>query len=163
AAYLLDLADKSFRTPEEIRRRLGLPIVGHIPYLPRAAPTVAVAAAGGGEVELDSALHTLHRPTSVEAEAYRSVRTTLYFSPHPRDERPHSQTTQEAATKVTESPPPTMDTDRPPLVPNLAVADPHSGRRCLLVAADLRGPRIHRALGLAARVGLAQVIAGTAE
>lgn len=32
-AYLLDVSDRSFRAPEEIRRRLGLPVVGHIPFL----------------------------------------------------------------------------------------------------------------------------------
>ena len=31
-AYLAELSDKSFRTPAEIRRRLGLPVIGHIPY-----------------------------------------------------------------------------------------------------------------------------------
>ena len=30
-AYLAELSDKGFRTPEEIRRRLGLPVIGHIP------------------------------------------------------------------------------------------------------------------------------------
>ncbi len=31
-AYLAERADQSFRTPEEVRRSLGLPIVGHIPH-----------------------------------------------------------------------------------------------------------------------------------
>src|SRR5450432_1518997 len=32
-AYLADMTDKSFRSPEEIRRRLNIPVVGHIPIL----------------------------------------------------------------------------------------------------------------------------------
>src|SRR5262249_57409345 len=32
-AYLADMADKSFRTPEEIRRRLGLPGLAPVPLL----------------------------------------------------------------------------------------------------------------------------------
>ena len=34
-AYLVDVADKSFRSPEEIRRQLGLPVIGHIPVIER--------------------------------------------------------------------------------------------------------------------------------
>src|SRR5205085_492071 len=46
-AYLADVSDKSFRTPEEIRRRLGLPIVGHIPFTARAQASAAGSHAAG--------------------------------------------------------------------------------------------------------------------
>src|SRR5262249_9584295 len=29
-AFLIEMSDKGFHTPEEIRRRLGLPVIGHI-------------------------------------------------------------------------------------------------------------------------------------
>jgi capsular exopolysaccharide synthesis family protein len=45
----------------------------------------------------------------------------------------------------------------------VAVAIAQSGRKVILVDADLRRPRAHRIFGLTARKGLAQVIAGAAE
>jgi capsular exopolysaccharide synthesis family protein len=150
-AYLIEMADKSFRTPEEIRKRLGLPIVGHIPYLAHAERPVAVTGLDGVAVELDPALFVLHRPSSIEAEAYRSVRTALYFNTH--GER-H---------KVVQVTSPNMSDGKSTLAANLAVAIAQSGRTVLLVDADLRRPRLHRIFGLSARKGLAQVIEGEVE
>jgi capsular exopolysaccharide synthesis family protein len=150
-AYLLDRADKSFRSPEEVRKRLGLPLVGHIPYLSHADKPVRVDGPDGKVVELDPALAVLHRPTSIEAEAYRSVRTALYFTTH--SER-H---------KVVQVTSPNMSDGKSTLIANLAVAIAQSGRKVILVDADLRRPRLHKVLGLSARTGLAKVIAGEVE
>lgn len=150
-AYLLDLADKSFRTPEEIRRRLGLPLVGHVPFVHKPAGPVTVTDSAGNAVELDPGLATVHNPTSPEAEAYRGVRTALFFSTH--GER-H---------KVIQVTSPNMGDGKTTLAINLAVSIAQSGRKVLLVDADLRRPRVHRAFGVAGRVGLAEVLTGTAE
>src|SRR5206468_1656012 len=72
-AYLVELSDKGFRTPEEIRRRLGLPVVGHIPLLvPDEEARARVAA---GQAVLDPMFCSYYRAKSVDAEAYRAVRT----------------------------------------------------------------------------------------
>ncbi len=34
-AFVAEISDKSFRTSEDVRRRLGLPIMGQIPFLPK--------------------------------------------------------------------------------------------------------------------------------
>jgi capsular exopolysaccharide synthesis family protein len=150
-AYLLEMADRSFRTPEEIRKRLALPIVGHIPYLAHADRPVSVPGNDGTPVELDPALLVFHRPSSVEAEAYRSVRTAVYFNTH--GER-H---------KIIQVTSPSMGDGKSTLVANLAVAIAQSGRTVILVDADLRRPRLHRVFGLPGRKGLAQVIEGDVE
>ena len=31
--YLVELADRSFRKPDEVVREFGLPILGHVPYM----------------------------------------------------------------------------------------------------------------------------------
>jgi capsular exopolysaccharide synthesis family protein len=149
AAYLADLCDKSFRTPEEIRRRLRLPIVGHIPYGLEGRAPVRVAGPGGDPVELDAGLCACHRPSSAGAEAYRGVRTALYFS------------TQGERHKVIQVTSPNMGDGKTTVAANLAVSIAQSGRRVLLVDADLRRPRVHRVFGLSVRRGLAEVIAGT--
>jgi polysaccharide biosynthesis transport protein len=150
-AYLLDLADKSFRTPEEIRKRLRLPIVGHIPYLAQANDPIPVTDAQGQPLLIDASLCAFHRPNSVDAEAYRSVRTALYFS------------TQGERHKVIQVTSPNMSDGKTTLIANLAVTIAQSGRRVILVDADLRRPRAHRIFGLTAKAGLAQLIAEDAE
>src|SRR5262249_56575894 len=77
-ASLLDFADKGFRTPEEIRHRLGLPVIGNIPLL--APDEEARAKVAAGPPVLAPCFCSYYRPKSVEAEAYRAVRTALYFS-----------------------------------------------------------------------------------
>jgi polysaccharide biosynthesis transport protein len=144
-AYLAEVTDKSFRTPEEIRRRLGLPIVGHIPFTARAQ-----AAAGGAAAadQLDASLLTYHRPSAVEAEAYKGLRTALYFST--RGER-H---------KVIQITSPNMGDGKSTLAANLAVCIAQSGKTVVLVDADCRRPRLHRLFGLRAELGLTSVIIG---
>jgi capsular exopolysaccharide synthesis family protein len=149
-AYLLEITDKSFRSPEEIRRHLRLPIIGHIPYLAQQE-VVPVSTSEGTTVEVDGGLVEFHRPRSVEAEAYRAVRTALYFNTH--GER-H---------KVIQVTSPNMGDGKSTVITNVAVAIAQSGRKVILLDADLRRPRVHRIFGLTARKGLAQVIAGTAE
>jgi capsular exopolysaccharide synthesis family protein len=150
-SYLLDVADKSFRTPEEIRRRLGLPIVGHVPFAAAGGEPVRVTDPAGNGVDLDPGLVAFHAPTGPEAEAVRGIRTALYFSTHGRRH------------KVIQVTSPNMGDGKTTLITNLAVSIAQSGRKVLLIDADLRRPRVHRVFGLAGKVGLAEVIAGAAE
>lgn len=143
-AYLAEVSDKSFRTPEEIRRRLGLPVVGHIPYIPATH-----AVARGGTPQLDPVLCAYHKPKSIQAESYRAVRTALYFS-----------TQGHQVIQVTS---PDMGDGKSTLVGNLALSIAQSGKRVVLVDADFRRPRLHKLFGLSAQVGLASVIAGKTD
>jgi capsular exopolysaccharide synthesis family protein len=147
-AYVADRLDKSFRTPEEIRRRLGWPIFGHIPYLEKAGEPMKVAVPGGREWALDGGLVTVHNPRSTEAEAYRAVRTGLYFSTH------------EARHQVIQLTSPTMSDGKSTLAANLAVTIAQSGKRVILLDADFRRPNVHKLFGVSARKGLASVMVG---
>jgi capsular exopolysaccharide synthesis family protein len=147
-AWLAEVSDKSFRTPEEVRRRLGLPIVGHIPFL--KPDTDAVAASGAGAA-LDPLLCTYHASKSVQAEAYRGVRTALYFS------------TQGQGHQVVQITSPNKGDGKSTVAANLAVSIAQSGKQVLVVDADFRRPRQHKVFGLAGRLGVASVMAGEAE
>jgi len=146
-AYLAEVSDKSFRTPEEIRRRLGLPVVGHIPFLRQEETAELVRSTG-----LDPVLCTFYRSKSTEAEAYRGVRTSLYFS------------TRGQGHQIVQVTSPNKADGKSTLAANLAISIAQSGKRTILLDADFRKPRLHKVFSLASgRVGLASVIAGDAE
>lgn len=146
-AYLAEISDKSFRTPEEIRRRLGLPIVGHIPFLKGGED----AKLARRNTALDPTLCTFHRPKSTEAEAYRGVRTALYFS------------TRGEGHKVIQITSPNQGDGKSTLTANLAISIAQSGKRVVLLDADFRKPRQHKVFGVNPHHGLASVICGEAE
>ena len=145
-AYLAELSDKSFRNPEEIRRRLGLHIVGHIPLLqPDPVATEKIAT---GQDTLNPYLCVYHRPKSIGAEAYRSVRTALYFS------------TQGIGHSVIQITSPETGDGKSTLAANLALSIAQSGKRTLLIDADLRRPQVHKLFALRTGAGLADVLGG---
>jgi capsular exopolysaccharide synthesis family protein len=145
-AYLVELSDKGFRTPEEIRRRLGLPVIGNIPLL--VPDEEARAKIGAGQPMLEPLFCSYYRPKSVDAEAYRAVRTALYFS------------TQGEGHKLIQVTSPDMGDGKSTLIGNLAISVAQSGKKTLVIDADLRRPRLHKMLQVPANVGLASVLAG---
>lgn len=144
-AYVVDMADRTFRSPRDVTRHLQLPLVGQIPLM----STRRLVAPGGSKVA--PILCAYHQPNSPLAEAYRSVRTTLYFSSRGR---------QQQVIQVTS---PTPGDGKSTLAANLAVTMADSGKRVLLLDADFRRPTQHKLFGLHMRTGLADVIAGVAD
>lgn len=141
-AYLAELADKSFRSPEEIRAELGVPVIAHIPVIANASRASKKKLAG----ELHPALCCVHAPKGRNSEAFRSVRTALYFS------------TQGEGHKLIQITSPEPGDGKTTLASNLAVAIAQSGKRVLLVDADFRRPRVHRLFGVANDVGIVNVM-----
>src|SRR5439155_15920145 len=147
-AYLAYLSDQSFRTPEEIRRRLGLPLIGHIPSFVQRGEATAADAEGP---PLDRSLLTFYRSKSREAEAYRGVRTALFFS------------TRGEGHKVIQVTSPDMGDGKTTLAANLAISIAQSEKRIILVDADLRRPRIDKLFGLSNDRGLTSLLTGEAD
>src|SRR5262249_43411142 len=144
---LVDLSDKSFRSPEEIRRRLGIPVVGHIP--PLAADEARAGAAGA--TPLDASLCCHHRPRSPEAEAFRGVRTALFFK------------AQAEGHQVIQISSPNAGDGKSTMTANLAVSLAQAGKSVLLIDADFRRPRQHQLFGVTATVGLGSLLLGEAD
>ena len=142
-AYLVELADKSFRSPEEVSDQLGLPIIGHIPFM-------RTQTASENSV-LSPTLCVFHRPKSSLSEAYRAVRTALYFG------------TRGEGHKVIQVTSPMQGDGKSTLTANLAISIAQSGKRVLLMDADFRRPRINRLFDLNQDVGACTVIEGKAE
>ena len=146
AVGVAELTDKSFRSPAEVRRRLGLPIVGFVPQLRLSVPVDPAAPKG-----LDPSLVAAVRPKSAEAESFRGIRTQLYFS------------TQGRGNQVIQVTSPSPGDGKSTLAANLAISIAQSGKRVALIDADFRKPRVHKLFSLSAgEAGLAGVIDGTA-
>ena len=142
AVGVAELTDRSFKSPAEIRRVLGVPVIGHIPQLARA------------EVDpndVTTSLVCMLRPKSMEAEAYRGVRTQLYFS------------TQGRGHQVIQLTSPNPGDGKSTLAANLAVTIAQSGKSVVLMDCDFRKPRVHKIFGIdQVESGLSSVVAGTA-
>lgn len=143
-AILMDLADRSYRSPDEIVSDLGKPILGHIPAMELQSLKKIVDA-------VDSSIIALHHSRGRIAEAFRSVRTCLFFS------------SRETELKVIQVTSPVPGDGKSTLSANLAVTMAQSGRRVLLLDADFRRPRQQKLFGIDAKIGMAQVLEGKAE
>ena len=142
-AYLADLTDRSFQTPDDIRKQLGLNILGHIPMI-----RVEDADRKPGS-KLEDQLVTAHKPKSTEAEAYRGLRTSLYFS------------TQGRGNQVIQITSPNAGDGKSTLSCNMAISIAQSGKKVILIDADMRKPRVHKIFGLPnSDTGLSTLIEG---
>jgi capsular exopolysaccharide synthesis family protein len=136
-AYLRDKTDTRLRTAEEIQNIVGLQILGVVPRMPGRRTSVARAMA----VHLD--------PRSEVAEAYRTIRTAVYFGPAGNRARTLLVTSPEAGDGKTTS------------ASNLAIAIAQTGRSVLLLDADFRKPTQHKNMDVKDSVGLSSVLSGT--
>ncbi len=150
-AYVVDIADRTFRTPEEIRHALGLPIMGHLPTLASRNGKVAGRVSENGRPKLDPILISHHRPRSRQAEAIRGLRTALYFSSFG------------AGHKVIQITSPNPKDGKTTLAANLAVSMAQSDKKVLLVDGDFRRPRVHEIFSVEWKVGLSNVLVDEAE
>lgn len=145
--YLVEMADRSFRKPEDIIREFGVPIVGHIPFMTEQR-LKAVAASHGA---LDRTAVSAHLPRSRPAEAYRAVRTAICFSAFGSSHRVISVTS------------PAAGDGKSTLAMNLAISMAQSGKKTVLIESDFRRPKVHRLTGADNSVGVVDVLRGDAE
>jgi succinoglycan biosynthesis transport protein ExoP len=143
---MAELSDRSFRSPAEIRRKLGVAVLGHVPRLRTEATPENPSRTG-----LDPSLVAFLRPSSAEAEAYRGVRVQLSFSAQGRGN---------ALVQVTS---PNPGDGKSTLAANLAITIAQTGKRVVLVDCDFRKPRVHKLFAIPGdKPGVAAVMDGDA-
>lgn len=123
---LIETMDDTIKTPEEVTRVLGLPVLGLI---------ARHATEDGRPV-------SAAEPRSPVSEAFRSLRTNIQFA---SVDRP-------LACLLVTSPSPTEG--KSTVAANLGIVMAQNGRQVAVIDADLRRPRIHTVLGLPNRNGI---------
>ncbi|WP_168165446.1 polysaccharide biosynthesis tyrosine autokinase, partial [Brachybacterium sp. HMSC06H03] len=136
AAVVRDFLDNRVRRPADIEALYDLPVIGSIPSV-HSSQNVALIAA--------------QKPSSVQAEAYRELRTNLHFM----------LTADRMNTLLVTSS--LSGEGKSSTAINLAQVLAQAGGRVLLVDADLRRPSLATELGLERTVGLTTVLIGDVE
>ena len=134
--FFLDRLDQRVRSLAELRQAMGLAVLGEIGQVP--ADQVAVVGAIG--------LISHSKPRSNWAEAYRAVRTNIDFLRRNQRLQVLALTSPYAGDGKSTS------------ACNLAISDAHTGRRVLLIDADLRRPTVHKVFELDRDRGFSHVL-----
>lgn len=135
-ALLRDMLDHRIRSADEVSALLGAALLGTIPsMLKREKANVR-----GRKVHLDS--------HSTVAEAFRTIRTSIFFSV-PQDQARVIQVTS-----------PMPGEGKSTLISNIAIAIAQSGQKVLLIDADFRRPTQYKVFDVSREKGLSGVLSG---
>lgn len=140
--YLMEMRDTTFKTLEDIRASIKGMLLGSVPEFLDPTKNLDSAHQSG----LDPMLYYFHQPGSAEAEAVRTVRTSLYVR------------AQDLNAKTIQISSPEPGDGKTTSASNLAIAMAQSGKRVLLIDADLRRPTVHSLFNLRRDVGLTDVL-----
>jgi succinoglycan biosynthesis transport protein ExoP len=132
--YVMDILDDRFRSMEEMQALLGVSVLAMVRELESS-----------DEIGL-GALQAYVAPNATESEAFRTLRTTLSLA-------------EDDTHQIVVSSPEPGD-GKTTVLANLAVAIAQSGKRTLLIDADLRRPGLTALLGMRGIDGLSTVIRG---
>lgn len=135
--FFFDYLDSRIKSPDEIKKYLGIPFLGLVPVL-----SAKENGSGGQKATA---------PPAGFAEAFRNIRTNVIFS------STHSGMQIIAVTSTLPSEGKTV------VATNLATSIAEAGQRVLLIDADLRRPRVHQVFGLPQEPGLSNLLIGAAK
>jgi len=126
---LVEALDDTLRTPEDVSRTTGLPVLGLIARyeVPEAGPI------------------TISQPRTSVAEAFRSLRTNIQFASVDKPVRRLLITS------------PSPSDGKSNVAINLGAVTAQGERRVVIVDADLRRPRLHKLVHLTNRRGLSDL------
>lgn len=133
-AFLLERLDDRFRGRPDVERALESPVLATVPKLEGRTREVFLPA--------------IHEPRGAASEAFRNLRTGLQFISSQRNIRTILITSASAGEGKTS------------ITANLGIAMGQTGKRAVLVSADLRRPSLESVLGADASVGLSTWLLG---
>jgi capsular exopolysaccharide synthesis family protein len=129
--FLIEYMDDTLRSPVDVEQVLGVPVLGYIAEIKNP--------------DKESRIHVSANPRSPVAEAFRTLRASIELSGDqpPKTILVTSSRTGEGKTTI---------------AANLAAIFSQSGKRVILVDADLRRPAVHSAVGIPNRLGLSTLL-----
>jgi capsular exopolysaccharide synthesis family protein len=143
-AFVLESLDTGLQNMQEIEELMMMPSLAIVPRSKRASAEQAQTLS-----TVQRNISVLTEPKSQFTESFRSLRTSLLLSSagHPPKFILFTSATPSEGKTTTAS--------------NLAVILAQGAERVLLIDADLRRPNVHHRFGLAGKLGLTTVLAGT--
>ncbi|MCB2209927.1 polysaccharide biosynthesis tyrosine autokinase [bacterium] len=137
--FLIEYLDDTLKTPDEVKRTLGLPVLGLVADMPI-----------GGLIgkKSNSGVFVVNQPRSPISEAFRSLRTNLEFA---------SVDIPNKSLLVTS---PGSEEGKTTVASNLAIVIAQNEKKVVLVDADLRRPHIHKQFDISNFIGLSDALRG---
>ena len=129
--FLVEHLDDTLKTPDEVERALGVPVLGFIADMQYKGK--------------DGEVYVARQPRSPVSEAFRLLRTNLEYASVQKPIR----------TLLVTSPEPSEG--KTTVAVNLAAIYSQAKRSVVLVDADMRHPNVHRYMGLTNRDGLSNL------
>ncbi|MCH2203379.1 MAG: polysaccharide biosynthesis tyrosine autokinase [Fuerstiella sp.] len=145
-AMVADFTDTTFSDPDDVGRVFGAPVLGHVPQFPYVKESNSK-----GLLPMHPTVYAFHRPRSKEAEVFRIIRTSVMCA------------VKASGARVLQVTSPQPGDGNSTTAVNLAVSFAQSGRRVLLIDADLRQPRAATLCRETPVPGLSEVLLGDVE
>ena len=131
AVFLIEYLDDTVKSPEQVERTLGLPVLGIIAKIDNN--------------HAETGVHVAEVPRSPISEAFRALRSNIQFA---AVDRPiHTLLITSAG----------PDEGKSTVCTNLGAVMAQGGRKTVILEADLRRPRVHTLLGLERSFGLSDL------
>lgn len=135
--FLIDYMDQTVKTSDDVRDKLGLPVLGIIPRIPFADENASLP---------EKRLVTSLAPRSPVVEAFRALRTNINFL------------TQREAHKVILITSSLPDEGKSTVSGNFAAVLAQTGAKVLLIGCDLRRPSLYTMFGQSCEPGLTNLL-----
>lgn len=140
-AVVIETMDDTIKTPEDLRENLDIPLLGFI-------PEVQLKAIDKTHPRINT-LFAVDEPVSSIAEAFRQIRTNLFYSLNNDSAKVVATTSCHPGEGKTTT------------ISNLAAVIAQSGRRVLLIDGDFHRPNVHKIFGVESSMGLADILSGS--
>lgn len=150
--FLLEFIDHTFKKPEDIERHLGINVIGTVPAFEGGKRGKKKAKDKKQlEEEYLKNLITANDPKAAASEAFRELRTNLQYKSVDKD------------MKVILLTSPSLGDGKTVTTVNIAITLAQSGKKVLVIDADLRKPKVHHYFGVKNTEGLTNILATDKE